>query len=873
MTKRIFLIILCLFLLFGVCTPALAAEYAGEKTVTIKDPEELLLLAENCRLDTYSEGLTVYLLRDVDLTGYDFESIPIFSGNFCGNGHTISGLRIEYDGSAQGLFRYVTASGVIHDLHVKADIHPGGSRSMIGGFAGKNSGRIQNCSFSGTVSGGDYVGSLVGINTVTGIIEDCVSSGVLQGNHFVGGIAGSNQGVIRRCENNTQIATTPQQNTVSASDITIENITNSEAANTVTDIGGIAGISTGLIRDCKNNADVGYKHMGYNIGGIAGTQSGSIINCENFGTVHGRKEVGGIVGQMEPVTYIEYSTDLFQILKEQLEEMSEMVEDVSANAQGNASGISSGIGKLQGQAETAIDAIQPLIPDAENPEVPDSDSIMAALSTVSTVMGKMPGTINSIGNSVQATISGLTRDLRTITDQITKMGETIDSASETIGGTFQDVSDLDTPELYSGEVHGCVNRGEVLGDLNIGGITGAIAPENDLDIMEDWSENGDSSLNFEGRLRAVVINCENRGAVTGKTRNIGGIVGMQSLGLVKESLNLGNISAANADNVGGISGNSTGYIRNCNAKCRIAGSTCIGGIAGTGTTVSQCHSMVVFDSGSEKIGSILGFAEENTAADPEETDPILENYGYEPFCGIGAIDGISYAGRAETLSVYDFLSLRDLPSHFRKVNITFVFPDGSQKVIPVTLGTSLNRRRIPSLPVVDHVAGVWEGLEDADLDCVSYDLTFHALYSPKVSVLASEEMTDNRLPLLLLDGSFLPGDMTVIQPVDVNPELTKNQLLLGGWEIAVPESDTVTAHLYTGDAEGTFQVLILQDNGLWEPVECHSDGRYVLFDIASGTQNIALVKAEPFSYFPWICGAGLIILGVIAFAVIRKKKA
>ena len=58
--------------------------------------------------------------------------------------------------------------------------------------------------------------------------------------------------------------------------------------------------------------------MGYNVGGIAGTQTGYLYKCENFAQVYGRKEVGGIVGQMEPTTFIEYTEDTMQILQSQL---------------------------------------------------------------------------------------------------------------------------------------------------------------------------------------------------------------------------------------------------------------------------------------------------------------------------------------------------------------------------------------------------------------------------------------------------------------------------------------------------------------------------------------------------------------------------
>ena len=46
--------------------------------------------------------------------------------------------------------------------------------------------------------------------------------------------------------------------------------------------------------------------MGYNVGGIVGRQSGYLDGCRNTGTVRGRKDVGGIAGQLEPQVTLRY---------------------------------------------------------------------------------------------------------------------------------------------------------------------------------------------------------------------------------------------------------------------------------------------------------------------------------------------------------------------------------------------------------------------------------------------------------------------------------------------------------------------------------------------------------------------------------------
>ena len=93
--------------------------------------------------------------------------------------------------------------------------------------------------------------------------------------------------------------------------------------------GGIAGLSSGVIKGCVNSGAVGYPHMGYNLGGIAGRQCGLIDRCQNFGQIQGRKDVGGIVGQLEPYLSVTYEEDVFDDLESQLDALSDMGDSLS----------------------------------------------------------------------------------------------------------------------------------------------------------------------------------------------------------------------------------------------------------------------------------------------------------------------------------------------------------------------------------------------------------------------------------------------------------------------------------------------------------------------------------------------------------------
>ena len=205
-SKILSLLLAAVLILSLVAPAALAAESIG--SIYLRTTEDLAELSRNCTLDSWSQGKTVYLEADIDLTGVDFSPIPTFGGTFEGQGHTISGLSITGSGNVRGLFRYIQPTGAVRDLHVSGSIAPSDRKNTLGGLAGENQGTITNCTFSGAVSGADSIGGIAGINEAQGQIINCSFSGSVTGEHYVGGIAGQNGGSITRCANSGSINTT-----------------------------------------------------------------------------------------------------------------------------------------------------------------------------------------------------------------------------------------------------------------------------------------------------------------------------------------------------------------------------------------------------------------------------------------------------------------------------------------------------------------------------------------------------------------------------------------------------------------------------------------------------------------------------------------
>ena len=223
--------------------------YADGENITVASVEELEELAKSCKLDTWSQGKTVTLTADLDLTGSDFTSLPTFGGTFDGGGHTISGLTFDGDGSNEGFFRYVQESATVKDLHIEGTLTPTGSKKNIGGVAGSNRGQILSCTFAGTIDAQTNVGGIVGINEETGSIYSSSVSGSISGTHSTGGVVGRNLGQIINCSNEAEVNTGEQEEGTTLSDLNVDTNLNqiasseekTEILNTTTDTGGICG--------------------------------------------------------------------------------------------------------------------------------------------------------------------------------------------------------------------------------------------------------------------------------------------------------------------------------------------------------------------------------------------------------------------------------------------------------------------------------------------------------------------------------------------------------------------------------------------------------------------------------------------------------
>lgn len=181
----------CLILPAGLIKTAEAGADPLTGSGTIEDPyvihngENLVELALKENFSTAYAELAANIEAPEEFNGFG-----TFGGNFDGKGYGILNFTLTSGEPYVGLFKQVTASGVIKNLSVEATI-VSSSLNMIavaGIVAGSSAGTITDVLTSGSITGNASVGGVAGAVT-NGIVRAASSSVTLTGG-LAGGIAG-----------------------------------------------------------------------------------------------------------------------------------------------------------------------------------------------------------------------------------------------------------------------------------------------------------------------------------------------------------------------------------------------------------------------------------------------------------------------------------------------------------------------------------------------------------------------------------------------------------------------------------------------------------------------------------------------------------
>ncbi len=571
-----------------------------------------------------------------------------FSGNFNGNGNTLSNLHINSPSKNHvGLFGYIHNADPNHiiiehltldDPNIVGNNHAGclvgeigqgtitncniengfihGHDNYTGGLVGKSKGNILHSYFNGTVFGNYATGGLAGRNYESGRIQNSYSSGMVSGGFSVGGLVGTNEDAnITYCKSTSDTHSTSEN------------------------MGGLIGANfRGIITHCYSSGIVNGNANHY--GGLIGINDNSIItNCYSISAVTGNSKIGGLIGYLD-----EYSEANFNTVIQNCYSSGQVIGNIEY---GGLIGYSqttnktifssywdidqSGVNISQGgEGKTNLEMTTESTFDTwgclESWTIDASISLPKLLweNQIGNLITNCPletnggnGSIESpylIANASQLNSIGKAHPLW---DKHYQLINNIDLSS-IIHDDFNLIGEINIPfsGLFNGNNFSISNFSFSTNLHNHVGLFKIIKSKyfntvkvKDLDIINPIVNGHNNVGSLIGELaNGTIQNCRVFGGnISGSGSRLGGLIGSNSGKIIhcSNTSNVGDLIFSNTS-IGGIAGNNSGEISECKNSGEIEGYAYIGGI--TGSNYSSINNSINTGdiSGTSSVGGING---------------------------------------------------------------------------------------------------------------------------------------------------------------------------------------------------------------------------------------------------------------------------
>lgn len=592
-----------------------------------------------------------------------------------------------------GAIAYMSAAGSkVDNVHNYAKITAASAAKdyYTGGIIGSNSSAINNSYNYAEVVGGNYTGGIAGTNS-KGTITNSANFANVSGYKYTGGIAGMNTGAtIDGCVNYGEIVGGAAYNggitgTTQSSSSTLNSVNYGKVTVSGVNTGGISGyLGAGSnLYGCTNYGDV--ESTSEDVGGVIGenqsTPGTATAPNYNYGNISGSARVGGIVGR-QVKNSVKYAYNYGNVTATGARIGGIVGDSYGASVieycenYGTITGITQYFGGIAGQAANTT------VRNCKN-----YGDVVAGASGANNMAGISGFTSNSaklilcenhgdiIGGSTVAGITGYLGG-----------GAALDTASQVIGCVnYGEITSTGTAGGIVGLNNGYVTRyveGETevktinYGDVTstggyVGGICGNTAKsDNCIASMTEYAinygtitagkavatkdEDGNPTsyvssvggINGQVTNGGILQNCENHGAVSGASNQVGGITGYLN-GTVSDCINTADVYGGGSY-VGGIVGENKGTVKDVENSGNVKSYTSyIGGAVGRndGGTVENAtnRGSVTAERAAQKagtgIGGVIG-SNQNSATASE-----LYNYGdVIGYTQVGGISGYQGAG-------------------------------------------------------------------------------------------------------------------------------------------------------------------------------------------------------------------------------------
>ncbi len=509
---------------------------------------------------------------------------PAFTGSLQGQGYTVSGLTIDRGSTTSvGLFGHASTATVSEFTVSSADITGADNTGVVVGKSSESS--LSSLTSSGTVSGGNHVGGLLGTADGSGTtnLSSSSSTATVSGTNYVGGAVGGMS---------------------TGWGVDIDNTDAHGNVNGDSQVGGLVGGGTSETIDIANSNADGDVDGSTNVGGLVGLHPrGTLTGSSSSSFVNGTEYVGGLVGQGGDADPVNSSNDRVVTIQD-------------STASGTIQG-STEVGGLLGFANAAT---------LDN---------TAATGSVTASGKKAGGLVGYVGfspnNQIDAShatgtvdgedyVGGLVGDVRAEHDSgaytIRDSYATGDVTGNRKVGGLVGLTSTASHTLFV-DTHAL---GDVSGTNRVGGLVASLAA--DGTVKNSYAENNViTGTTHTGGLVGLaagngrVVDSYSDNDVTGES-NTGGLVGMLvDSSAVENSTSHSTVQVAAGitdswANTGGLVGklDDSSRVANSTATGDVTGSNNTGGLVGyteSGKTVSNSAAEGAID-GERRVGGLVG---------------------------------------------------------------------------------------------------------------------------------------------------------------------------------------------------------------------------------------------------------------------------
>ena len=519
-----------------------------------------------------------------------------FGGTFDGQGYEIRNLFINRPGEDYvGLFGLFEGAGVIQDIGAVNTTVIGAE--YVGGLVGFNKGTVSNSYSTGSVTGNERVGGLVGKNH-NGTVSNSYFTGSVTGDEYVGGLVGWNV---------LPPSTFPIKGTVS----------NSYSTGSVTGnrwVGGLVG--SNLFGTVSNSYFTGSVTGNERVGGLVGINyEGPVSNSYFTGSVSGTTGVGGVVGENcygGTVSNSYYNYDEVLINDENIITRGALFDEDFEQWLANDKFLDVNESLSQENGYYVVNNVtdfKQLLAFGENATLKfrlksDLDLGDEPNFYIPCLAGEFDGNCYKISNLsfnfdfvYNVGLFGYLASGGNVTDLA---AENVNiTGDESVGGLVG----------YSeGTVSNSSSTGSVTGEGFVGGLVGYVWYSSTVSNSHfTGTVTGDCNVGgLVGQNGGTISNSYSSGTVSGINWAVGGLVGRNlDLGTVSNSYSTASVASDN--NVGGLVGENAGTVSNSYSSGDVTGNSVVGGLVGQSWgTVSNCYATGSV-SGSSDVGGLVGY--------------------------------------------------------------------------------------------------------------------------------------------------------------------------------------------------------------------------------------------------------------------------